>query len=245
MNTTTIIGAIVVIIILLAGGAYLYTSAHAKGTTSIAQSGPSNSRVAYTISDAAASSVSSVNLQVQSVQMQSAATGQWYTATMAGSGSYKLQGQASYTLMANATVPAGTYDAVQMNISSATATYANGTTEAMAMVNSTVRAKGNFVVQSTANTTSTNWVNFDVKANQSTHTTASGRAVLLPVVDVVAWTGAQLTTGAGGAITVQNAGSATVSVSEGMDLNGTMMANFVLPQTANLSVIGGAVVSLG
>ena len=65
-------------------------------TTSTGVGGTKNVKTVFTYSDAGASGVSSVNMQVQNVQMQNSATGQWYTAAMVSNGgNLKLQGQSS------------------------------------------------------------------------------------------------------------------------------------------------------
>ena len=248
-NNIAIAAAAVVIVIVVVGGLYfLYANkSTTTPTTTVAAGGggTGSAKTVFTYSDAAASGVSSVNMQVQSVQMQNSATGQWYTAAMASNGgSLKLQGQSSYTLIGNASVPAGTYSAVQMNVQSATATYANGTTETVVMPNSTLRMTGTFTVQSTANTSSTNWINFDVKSDQSLHSSASGQLVLFPVVEVVAWSNAQLSSGANNTVNVQNYGAVTADENAGMNISGQMQANFVLPATTNVTVSGTGVISI-
>ena len=213
-------------------------------TTTIAAKG-TGAKTIFTYSDAGVSGVSSVNMQVQSVQMQNSATGQWYTAAMVSNGgNLKLQGQGSYTLVGNVSVPAGTYSAVQMNVQSATAAYANGTTKPIIMPNSTVRMVGTFNVQSTANTSSTNWINFDIKSNQSLHSTTSGQLVFFPVVEVVAWSNAQLSSGANNTVNVQNSGTVTADQSAGMNINGQMQSNFVLPLTTNITVSATGVITV-
>ena len=147
-------------------------------------------------------------------------------------------------MVGNASVPTGTYSAVQMSVQSATATYANGTTKTIIMPNSTVRMIGTFNVQSTANTSSTNWINFDIKSSQSIHSAASGQLVFFPVVEVIAWSNAQLSSGANNTVNVQNAGTVTADQSAGMNINGQMQANFVLPLTTNITVSGTGVISV-
>jgi hypothetical protein len=248
MKTITTIIAIIAVLVVI-GGAYVYLGHMSSGvsTTTVAGGNTSanNGKVVYTMSDAAASSVSSVNVQVRSVQMQSSANGQWYTAAVAGSGNYQLHGQTSYSFIGNATVPAGNYDAIQMNVSSVTATYANGTTQAVAMPNSTVRVSGTFNVQSTASGSSTNWVTFNINSGQSLHTTSSGKLAIYPVVEVIAWSGAQLTTGTNNTVDVQNAGQVTADVNAGMNINGTMKTNFVLSQTTNIVVNANGTLGIG
>ncbi len=245
MNTIAMVVGILVIIAII-GGAYWYsTRAPAPATTTVASSPASQGNVAYTISDAAASAVSSATMHVSSVQLQSSANGKWYTATPSGSGTYTLHGQTSYTFIGNATVPAGAYDAVQLNVDSVTGTYANGTTTTMAIPSDNITVSGTYDIQSTANTTSTNWINFAVDLNQSVHTTGSGKLILLPVVQVVAWSNAMLSVGTGNNVSVQSYGSVTSSVNAGMNVSGQMVANLVVPQDANLTVIGNVVISLG
>jgi hypothetical protein len=240
MNTMMTIAAIIVVVVVI-GAAYVFLVMPSTGGAATG-----NAKTVFTYSDAGASGVSSVNMQVQSVQMQSSATGQWYTAAMVSNGGdVKLHGQGSYTLVGNASVPAGTYSAVQMNVQSATATYANGTTKAVVMPNNTIMVKGTYTVQSTANTSSTNWINFDVNSNQSLHSSASGQLVFLPVVEVIAWSNAKLSSGANNTVSVQNAGTVTADQKAGMNVTGQMQADLVVPQSTNLNVSGNGVISIG
>lgn len=240
MNTTaTIIGIVVVVIILAV--AYIYLSA-----PSVSGAQP-QSKTVFTISDApAVGAVSSVNMQVQSVSVQSAATGQWYPVQISTTGNYNLTAlKGSYAIMGNATLPIGTYDQVMMKVGSVAVTYANGTTQTAVMPNNTVTVKGSFDVASSINTNSTNWINVDVNSAESLHATASGRLVILPVVQVVAWSNAQLKVQANNMVSVQNYGAVTATVNSGMSVNGTMQANLVVPQSTNLTILGNGSLGIG
>jgi hypothetical protein len=239
MNQSLAIGVIIVII-LIAAGAYVALSAPKAAAAG-------NAMVTYTLSDAAPTmgTVSSVNMQVQSIQMHSKTTGQWYSIPVKASGSYNLTAYTTtYAFIGNTTVPAGNYDEIMVDTGSVTATV-NGTQQAVVMPSTSLKIFGNFTMSGTPNTTATNWVNIDFKANQSLHTTGSGKIIMLPVVQVIAWSDAKLGAGSNGAVSVQNYGTTTATVNAGMNVNGTMEANLVVPQGTNLTIGSNGGIGIG
>ena len=237
----SIIALLVIVVVVVAIGAYV--ALYSAPTANVGGTGS----VSYTVSDArqTLSSVSAVNMQVQSIQMHSTTTGQWYSVPVSGSGNYNLTALTStYAFVGGANVPAGNYDEIALTATSVTATV-NGTAKAVVLPSKVFKVFGNFSVSSTANTGSTNWINFDFKVNQSLHETGNGMIIMLPVIQTVAWSNAKLRIGAGDNVSVEDAGQVTESVEAGMDANGTMKEGLNIPASANVSIGANGTIEIG
>ncbi|MHB1830396.1 MAG: DUF4382 domain-containing protein [Candidatus Micrarchaeaceae archaeon] len=201
----------------------------------ISASGSKNtSSVLFSISDTPAilSSVSSVYVTVQEVSMHSATTGQWYNFSAAGKGAYNLVALKNISaFVANAQVSAGNYDEIVLVISSSNATV-NGTVKNVTLPSGKLKIFGNFNISNKT----TNWINMDFNVNQSLHTTGNGEIILLPVIQTRFMQGSDVTVEANDTINVSSRGNTSLEVNDGMDANGTMRSNFVVPANANIII---------
>ncbi len=233
-----IIGALIVIAVavLLLGG---------KAPTGGGYYG-SSARATFTMTDAPPSMVaaSSVYVVVQNISVHSMTTGQWY-AVASPMKTYNLVAlKSNAALLANATLPTGNYDQITMTVTAVNATV-NGTVKPVKMPSSKLKIFGNFNFTSTANTSNTNWVNIDFRANQSLHATGNGVIIMLPVLQTSLHNNARVAAGYGGNATVQSQGSMSTSVESGMGVNGTMMANLVVPLNTTINIGANGMIGLG
>lgn len=177
MNNKVVIGIVALLVII--GGVY-FLSKKSSAPAPYSQSG--KGRVVVAIKDAAQNmgTISSVVVTVNKVQLGSEENG-WITVSTATK-NYDLIAlkQSNITsLYGDATVPAGTYNQIRLDISKVVITD-NGVAHDAKLPSGVLKIDGNFVVKDGQTST----VVFDFKADKSIHITGNGKYIFAPVINL-------------------------------------------------------------
>ncbi len=201
----------------------------------------SNGRVVVGVKDKTAnmSSVTSVNVTISGVMVQS--QGGWTTlsSTPQTFDLLKLNQNGSEALLADVNVTSGTYEQIRLEISNVTVTDANGTHEAK-LPSGDLRLTGPLVV----NGNSTSTLTFDFLANESLHVTGNGEYILAPVIHMQTMENATVRLGTHGDVESRT-GSVDADAKVGMDQNGDVGVGLGIPADADVSVDGNGRISVG
>ena len=188
----------------------------------------------FGITDAAANGVSSVVLNVTSLEVKEHG-GAWERIDLNDTSFDLLQLNSSgrFALMAQANLSPGTYDQVRMDIGSVTITDDNGTHEAKLPSNELVLNTQLLVHEKESSS-----AEFDFNVNDSLHKTGNGEYILAPVVRTRtrAHVEARVQHEHGNASLDVSGGQETDHRTEGMDLNGTMREGVQVRADANVSI---------
>jgi hypothetical protein len=189
-------------------------------------------RVIFQITDPGSASIqgaTAINMTVDKVEVHSAAQG-WVTVSTVARKYDLLQLKSSGTamLLADANVPAGTYDQIRLDISKVQVT-ANGKVSDAKLPSNTLKIVGNLTVS--ANQTST--ASLDFMADKSLHVTSNGTFILTPVVRLETKDNASVNISSIGKVTI-TAGDTETDETVGTDVDGSTKVNFEL--NGNLDV---------
>ncbi|MCX6771254.1 MAG: DUF4382 domain-containing protein [Candidatus Micrarchaeota archaeon] len=203
---------------------------------------PSQGRVVFTMTDAAADmgAVASVKVTVDSLEVQNA-TGGWiivasppYTYDL-----LQLKASGSQPLMADASLAAGAYGQVRMHISKVVIADSSGEHEAT-LPSGDLKIIGGFMVKANSTTV----VNFDFQADKSVHVTGNGKYILAPVVHMQGLDGAEVDTSSKWNVKVIG-GRISTDTEVGMGADGKVGVGAGIPANANLTIDSGGIVVLG
>ncbi len=230
------------IIVVIAGAAMLLSGNKQAATTTneAQQQGVSGSgRVVFGITDAAADlgAVSTINMTVDEVSMHSNANG-WITVANADKDFdlIALRNSGTLALAAEATIPAGSYDQVRVTIKKvAVVKKAGGTVEAK-LPSGEFKYNANLVVA--ANATSS--VSLDFLADASLHVTGNGTYIFAPVVRAEHRSNATVSVNSNNIVTIAG-GRVDGDSTHGMDIDGSVKANFKIDAGAKVDINNGVI----
>lgn len=205
-------------------------------------SGSATGKAVFAAKDAAADmgSVSSVQMTVQDVQVHSAARG--WTTVSSSSNTYdlmQLKAQGNAALLADANIPAGTYDQMRLDVSSIVVTDVNGTHQAKLPSNE-FKVVGDLVVQ--ANSTSS--ATFDFLADQSLHVTGNGQYIFAPVAQIETRSSANVNIVSNSNVQISG-GAIHTNIKVGMDASGNVGVGLSIPANADISISSGGTIIIG
>ncbi|MBI5223192.1 DUF4382 domain-containing protein [Candidatus Micrarchaeota archaeon] len=210
------------------------TSSSGSYSPPVSSSSVSPARLIVSITDAAArmGSVSSVELTVDKVYVHSS-TDAWIevSSSPATYDLLLLKNSASAALLANASLPAGSYDQVRLEVSSVVVTDSNGRHEAKVPSNR-LQIKSDL----TASVNSTSTISLDFLVDRSLHTTGRGEYIFAPVVDVQTRNGANVSLK--GTNVIIEGGSIVTNLRVGTDTSGRTDVNVSIPTDAILEING-------
>ncbi len=162
------------------------------------------------------STISAVNITVDSAMIHSQTTGKWYIVFNGTKDFNLVKLRNTSALLSGANLSAGTYDQIVLFISNGTAVV-NNQSEPLFVPSEKLQIFGNFNVSK--NTTT--WMNIDVNLAKSLHITGSGKVILLPVINTMSNRGSELNLSSNGIITVKTPGRTDFEEQSSMDVNGT------------------------
>lgn len=190
----------------------------------------------FGVTDAAADmgAVSEIHMTIDSVKVRSQTQG-WVTvsSTPATYDLLELKEEGRTALLAQAELPEGTYDEMELVVSSVTVVDTEGTHEAT-MPSNTMTFDGYLVVKEGQTATAT----FDILADQSLHMTEEGEYIMAPVIEVETRSNAEVDVSNEEDIAVSG-GQLTTSVTIGMDIDGNVGVGLRIAADAVLSLTGG------
>jgi hypothetical protein len=238
---SVIITVIVVAVVLLILGWLLYAYwpigasqyGAVQNQTAGSQQNSSQGTVYLSVTDAAADmgSVSEVAMTIDKAYVHSQSRG--WVAVLQDPQTFKLlslnaSGQAQ--LLAQAQVPADTYDQIWLHMSKVTVTDSGSAKTA-------VLPSGDIKVNTAMHVSSgqASEAAVDVMANQSLHKTSQGEFVFAPVLTVESRNNADVSVGQDSAVSVSG-GTVESNISAGMDVSGEVKNDFKLPSDAVLNV---------
>lgn len=196
-------------------------------------------RVVFALTDAAADlqNVSEVRLQVEQVQVQGSGSA-WIT-VMAQPKEFdllKLKQTGTAELLADASLEAGTYNQIRLDIGKVIVISDSGETEAK-LPSSQLKIVGRFTVE--AGTTST--VLVDVLLDKSLHVTGNGKYILTPVVKFESKSQANAKVESGNKVDISG-GKTDASTTVGMDVSGEVKSDFAVDAKAKLEVLANGAI---
>lgn len=196
-------------------------------------SGNGDGRVVFTIADKATDmgSVSSVNVTIDSVKVQSTTQG-WITvsSTQKTFDLLQLKATGMQALLADVNLSNGTYNQVRLEISKVMVTDATGDHEAK-LPSGDLKIVGAF----DAKGNSTSVVAFDFIADESLHVTGNGEYIMAPVIHLQTIGDAEVKINSENDVEVKN-GNLKTDTKVGMDENGTIDVNARIPSDANITI---------
>lgn len=224
-----IIGAILVLVVVL--------TLWRVGTS------PAKGEAVFAVSDAAADmgAVSDIELTIDGLRIRSEA-GAWTTVNT-GQQTFMLldlRDRAAAELLARASLAAGSYDRLELQVSKAVVTDASGRHEAKIPGNK-LQLEGEMEVQAGATATA----NFDFLADKSLHMTGNGQYIFAPVVLLETRRGVAVEVQANNEVKVTG-GSISTRLETGMDVHGNVDAGLRIAPDAVLSLsASGTIVQTG
>ena len=168
------------------------------------------------------STIGAVNVTVTDARIHSTTTGKWYT-VFNGSKTFDLvKLRNTSAVLSGANLSTGSYDEIVLEVGNATA-----------IVNNAIRPvflpSGNLKIFGTFNVSknSTNWVNLDFNLSKSVRVTGNGKVILLPVINLLASQGANISLSSNGIVNVNSSSHERVEANDhaSMNVNGTMQQN--------------------
>ncbi len=194
-------------------------------------------RAVIGIADPAGSmgTITSVNITVDSVRLHSATQG-WVDVSTTSKTFDLLELNASGKVMAfaDANVTADTYDQLRLGISKVTVTDADGTHNAK-LPSGELKIMGEMQVRANATATAV----FDFAANESIHRTGNGKYIMTPVIQLETRSNATVIRESDGRENVNLriiGGSVRTSIKVGMDVDGNVGVNLIVPANANVTI---------
>ncbi|MDD5050382.1 MAG: DUF4382 domain-containing protein [Candidatus Pacebacteria bacterium] len=234
MNKKTTIGTIIVIVVIVIIGLFIW-----GGSTPAKAAG----HVVFAITDAAADmgNVSEITVTVSEVDLHSTTQG-WVTASTDTKTfnllALKAAGQSA--LVTATDLSADTYDQVRVTITDVKVTTKDGVTTEAKLPSGEFKMDGQVLVE--AGKTST--VTLDFLADASLHLTGTGAFIFAPVINMRSTSEADVTVSSDEKVKVNN-GKSTDNRKAGMDIDGSVKADFQVPQDEQLDVDATGVIQVG
>jgi hypothetical protein len=225
---------IAAIVIVVLGIVLLYFSFSANKSTTLASQG----KAVIGISDASAAiqGVISIVMTVDKVEVQSGTNG-WITVSN-GAKEYdllQLKRSGAVELLADVTLPVGTYDQIRLTISKVLVT-ASGTVQEAKLPSGTIQITGRLVVEEGKTATAV----LDFNADKSLVATNNGTFVLLPVINLQTKSDAIVEEQSDNTLKISS-GTVEDDVNVGMDEHGDIKDNFELGDNAVVEDVGGVI----
>ncbi len=193
-----------------------------------------NGTTVFSISDSPETyNITGIYLNISSIAVRNASTGGFISLPLATDSANLVALDNISQVVANASLPAGAYDLVVLNISSAYATV-NGKAEGLVMPEGGKSISLNISFNVSDNTT--NWLNMDVDLEKSLHLTGNGTIVMLPSVTATYYRDAGLQVTSNELLSVQRTGEMVNARHFDMDLEGIMMQNATIYENYSYSV---------
>jgi hypothetical protein len=233
MNKT--LGIIIVIVVIL-GGVYLIMNKepNTSDTNNTENKNSAQGRVVFSVTDAAAdmSTISEINMKVNSVDVHSSTSGWMTVSTTPRTYSLlKLDAENKSELLADINANAGTYDQVRLNIDSINVITKAGATKTAKLPSGELKINTVLIVESDH----TSSVNFDFLADKSLHMTGNGMYIFSPVVKTETKSSANVSVNSSNVVSVSG-GNLDYENTIGMDIDGSVKANFQLKSNAKLNI---------
>ena len=240
-----VVAAVIVIFLLGLIGSIIiaYNPSSTKGHTSTTpQNKQSVSKLSITVSDAPSHiAISSLDIKLKSLSVHSKTTDAWYGIPVESNPVYDIVALKNvYAMLGQAQVPTGSYDEMEMNLSSYNATLVNGTTEEVFIPNDSIDIPINFTVSSTSGG-STDWLNLDVNLAESLHEGTGnlydGDIVFLPDIQTSFSENATLDYNPSDNIaSVIVWGITPIYQSFGMEIDGGMFRNLIVANDTQINI---------
>jgi hypothetical protein len=248
MNKTGWVIIVIVIVLLVGGGIWYWMSMSNPNTSNSSTyntTGTQNQAkgtMVLSVTDAAASmkNVSEVTMVVDKVDVYSNTQG-WVTVSQTPQtfNLLELKSKNQAKLLVQADVPTDTYSQIKFHVSQLAVTE-SGVVKNAVLPSNDFNLSANVTVAPNVDASAT----FDIMADKSLHKTAKGDFVFAPVVTFNSSSNANVQVDANNVVTISG-GTANPSVNAGMDVDGTVKANFQIDPSAKLDVNGGVVQVLG
>ena len=215
------------VVVVVLGAGYFYFSSNTN--TNLASQG----QAIIGISDASAAipGVTSIMITVDTVEVQSGANG-WITVS-SGTKQYdllQLKQTGAVALLADANLPAGTYDQIRLTISKVLVT-ASGTTQEAKLPSGTLKIVGRLVIEAGKTATAV----LDFNADKSLIATGNGTFILAPVVNLQTKSNVTVEKQSDNTLKISS-GTVEDNVNVGMDQNGDTQDNFELGSSSKVEV---------
>ncbi len=219
MNKSVV--GILVVILIVAGILFYYGRGD---NTAIA-----NGHLYVAVTDAAAdmSGISDVRLTVTGVELM----GEAQTFNL-----LELKAGATLALVAQADIPAGTYNQVRLMVSKVEVVKSDGATAEAKLPSGELKIVGNIVVAEGANTNLT----LDFLADKSLHMTGKGEFIFAPVVAMESRSNAEVAVDADRKVKVSG-GKIDSNIKVGTDVDGSVRENFELDTTGGVTIDNGVI----
>lgn len=234
MNKT--IGIILGMVVLV-GGIYLITRNSDENTIkddTVNTPVNTEGRVVVSVTDAAAnmSTISAIELKLQRVDLRSTLNG-WVTvsSTPKTYSLLELRDKNQLEVFAQTNVRVGTYDQARFFVDEVKVKLKSGETKT-AKLPSKEMTVNTMLAVSAGNTSS---INFDFLASNSIFTTSDGEYVFAPVVKTSTQSSATLTVNSSGIVNITS-GTQDSSTVAGMDIDGSVKADFKINSTQKFSI---------
>jgi len=233
-----------VLVAVLALGGYLYFSGRDTSSLSTSDEGTNTlptvkGRAVFSVTDVAANieNVNEVALTVNKVEAQSAARG-WVTVsdTTRKYNLLALKASGNLEVLADANLETGKYNQVRLHVSEVAVIEKNGTTKKAKLPSGELKIVSGFTVEANKSAS----VVFDFLVDKSLHVTGKGEYIFAPVVKVESKSNAQVAVESNGKVSIVG-GNAEADTTVGMDVNGSVKANFALNAGARLELVGGLI----
>lgn len=242
MNNKTALGVILGIVVVIAAVIFMMSrpvpnselNENDNFNTTDQVDSDAQGRVIFSVTDAAADmgTVSEINMKVNSVEVHSEASG-WATVstTPRTYSLLDLNERSESELLAEVNMQAGTYDQIRLNVDSVAVITKAGATKIAKLPSGQLLINSKLIVK--ANETSS--ANFDFLADKSLHTTGSGEYIFAPVVKLETRSNTNVSVNSASVVSIDG-GNVDDSVTIGMDIDGSIKANFQLKTTDKLKV---------
>lgn len=192
-------------------------------------------RVVFSVTDAAVDikNVSEINMQVKSVDVHSN-TGGWITvsSTPRTYSLLELNKNSESKLLADAKLNADTYDQVRLEVDSVTIKTKDGKTKNAKLPSGELRINTKLVVENGQ----TSSVNMDFLADKSLHTTGKGEYIFAPVVKTETRNSSEIKIDGTTGIVIITGGDVDDTKTFGMDVDGSLKADFQIKSTQKLDI---------
>ena len=248
MDKTTGIVLGVLAVVVIAGGVYFMTRNVATNPSDNLKTAEQNQdttytgRVVFSVTDAAAdmSTISEINMKVNSVEVHSTASG-WVTASTTPRvyNLLALNASKKSELLADVDLETGTYDQVRLMVDSIAIKMKTGVIKEAKLPSSELRINAKLLV----NRDMTSSVNFDFLADKSLHTTGNGSYIFAPVVKIETKSNADVSVDNKSVVTITG-GRIDDANTVGMDIDGSVKINFQINSKQKLNIDSNNVIKI-
>lgn len=241
----------IIIILVVIGGIYFLTRGDGADTTPTVSATPTltttptatptpisgTGKIIIDITDKAAdmTAVSEVTMTLTKTEVHSQAKG--WTTVWTGSNTFKLLSLKSTghpQFAGSASVSSGFYDEVRLTIDKVVVKTKDGGQKTAKLPSGVFTVMTNAMV----NGKQTSSVKIDILADKSLHTAATGEYVFAPTAEVEARTNVTASVDSHDVVTVTG-GTVSSNTKAGMDLDGTVKADFMIDPAAVIKLEGG------